>query len=301
MLDASRMDACPLDGRPLRTGPETFRDNRFGLERRIRIAWCEGCGLGITLDPPSQDELDHLYRTCYGDDGPPQLPGSTLAARVWHRLNGSLPVADQRYEGPVLDVGCNTGEILAVLRAQGLDVMGIEPNPEAAAKARTHGIEVVVSPIERAPLPESRFRSAILSQVLEHVHDPNAVLQRVRASLQEGGRAYVVVPNAGSVWRHVFGANWVHWHVPFHLWHHTATSLGLLLHQNGFRLERLRTVTPGEWLLLSLAARRNARRGVYALESLRGRFAARVALAPLGRAGDALGRGDAFFAVARAV
>lgn len=302
MLDASPMTTCPLDGRPLHVAPSELRDNRFGLPHRARIAWCEGCGLGVTIDPLPQEQLDHLYATWYGDDdGPPQLPGTSLAAHVWHRLNGSLPVADQRYEGPVLDVGCNTGEVLAVLRARGLEVMGIEPNPEAAAKAGAHGIDVIVSPIETAPLPEGRFRSAILSQVLEHVHDPAAVLQRIRPALADGGRAYVVVPNTGSIWRSVFGDDWVHWHVPFHLWHHTRESLTLLLEQNGLRIEKLRTFTPGEWLLLSLAARRNARRGTYRLGPLQGRFAARLALAPAGRTGDAFGRGDAFFATARAV
>lgn len=301
MLDGDRMTACPLDGIPLVPGAEALRDNRFGLPHTIRIGWCPSCGLGVTLNPPSQDELDGLYATCYGDDGPPQLPGSSLAARIWHRVNGSLPVADQHFASPVLDVGCNTGEVLAVLRARGLEVMGVEPNPSAAAAARAKGLEVILAPIETAELPPARFGSAILSQVVEHVHDPHAVLRRVRPSLVDGGRIFVVVPNAHSLWRGVFGDDWVHWHVPFHLWHHTQTSLALLLEQTGFRLESARTFTPGEWLLMSLEARRNARNGVYRLSTFRGRFGRRLALAPAARAVDALGRGDALFAIARAV
>jgi SAM-dependent methyltransferase len=292
--------SCPLDGAELRGDGEYLRDNRFGLLHQIRIAWCPSCGLGVTIDPPSQEELDRLYAGCYGDDGPPQLPGSTRGARLWHRVNGSLPVSDQDFEPPVLDVGCNTGEVLAVLQQQGLEVMGIEPNPAAAEAARALGIHVVVSPIESAPLPEARFRSAILSQVLEHVRDPPAVLRRVRPAIADGGRIYVVVPNAGSLWRGVFGSDWVHWHVPFHLWHHTRTSLALLVEQNGFRVESVRTFTPGEWLLMSLEARRNARHGVRQLEPFRGRFGRRLAIAPVGRLVDVFGRGDAIFAVARA-
>jgi SAM-dependent methyltransferase len=216
-------------------------------------------------------------------------------------LNGSLPVADQNFESPVLDVGCNTGEVLAVLKGRGLEVMGVEPNPTAAEAARAKGLEVITAPIEAVELPPARFRSAILSQVVEHVHDPKAALCRVRPSLVDSGRAYIVVPNARSLWRGVFGDDWVHWHVPFHLWHHTQTSLGLLLEQTGFRLESARTFTPGEWLLMSLEARRNARNGVYRLSSFRGRFGRRLALAPVARAVDAAGRGDALFAVARAV
>jgi SAM-dependent methyltransferase len=295
------MTSCLLDGSPLRVEPAWLRDNRFGLPHTIQIGWCDSCGLGVTLDPPSQDELDRLYATWYGDDGPPQLPRTSFSARLWHRVNGSLPVAEQEFEGPVLDVGCNTGEVLAVLRGRGLETMGIEPNAAAAGSARAKGLDVVVSLIEDAPLPEGRFRSAILSQVLEHVHDPPAVLRHIHPAMTEGGRLYIALPNAESIWRTAFGEDWAHWHVPFHLWHHTRRSLGLLLEQTGFWLESVRTVTPGEWLLLSIDAKRNARRGIYRMETFRGRYLARLAVAPAGRLFDALGRGDALFAVARAV
>jgi SAM-dependent methyltransferase len=291
---------CLLGCGPLVVGGERLRDNRYGLEREIRIAWCRVCGLGATVDPPAQGELDELYRTLYGDEKTEaQIPATTLAARIWHHVNGSLPLADQRLDGPVLDVGCNRGEVLLVLRSRGLEVTGLEPNPVAAAAARAHGLEVIEAQIERADLPESRFGSILLSQVLEHVHDPHGVLRRLRPALRPDGRLYIVVPNMESVWRRAFGPDWVHWHVPFHLWHHTRRSLELLLEQSGFRLECTRNVTPGEWLLMSIEARRNARRGVYVLEPFRGRFARRLAVAPLGRAADVAGRGDALFAIAR--
>jgi len=294
------VSTCVLGCGPLVPGDERLRDNRFGLEREVRIGWCPVCGLGATLDPPAQAELDALYESCYGDgDGPPQVPSASPAARLWHRVNGSLPLADEHLAGPVLDVGCNRGEVMLVLRARGLEVTGLEPNPVAAAAARAHGLDVIEQPIERAELPAGRFASILLSQVLEHVHDPHAVLRTLRPALQDDGRLYIVVPNVDSVWRRVFGPDWVHWHVPFHLWHHTRRSLELLLEQTGFVLERSRNVTPGEWLLMSLEARRNARRGVYVLEPFRGRYGRRLALAPVARAADLAGRGDALFAVAR--
>lgn len=290
---------CPLDATRLSVDDTPLRDNRFGLDRSIRIGWCPSCGLGVTIDPPSQAELDHLYSTCYAaDGGPAQRPGSSRAARAWHRINGSLPVVDAPLDGPVLDVGCNTGGVLLVLRERGLDVTGLEPNPQAAAVARAQGLEVIEQPIESADLPRERFRSVVLSQVIEHVQDPHAVLRHVRSSVAPGGRIFLVVPNADSIWRHVFGVGWVHWHVPFHLWHHTRRSLALLLEQSGFRLERTRTVTPGEWLLMSIEARRNARVSRFELEPFRGRFGRRLAVAPAGRIGDALGRGDALYVVA---
>jgi SAM-dependent methyltransferase len=169
----------------------------------------------------------------------------------------------------------------------------LEPNPVAAAFARRRGIEVVNEPIEDAELPVSHFGSILLSNVLEHIRDPLAALRRLHPALRPNGRLYVVVPNARSFWRWIFGTNWAHWHVPFHLYHHTRRSLVLLLEQSEFRAVRIRTLTPGEWLLLSLDAQRNARREQNRLEHFAGRYVARLALAPPARAVDAVHRGDA--------
>jgi hypothetical protein len=104
---------------------------------------------------------------------------------------------------------------------------------------------------------------------------------------------FVVVPNASSVWRRVFGPDWIHWHVPFHLFHFTEDALRKLCAQCGLELVSSRNVTPGEWLLMSLEARRNARRGSYELERWTGRYGRRLLVAPAGRIADALHRGDA--------
>src|SRR5664279_5923786 len=97
------MVMCPLGCGPLEPDTKRLRDNRFGLDREISIGWCPSCGLGVTLDPPSRDDLETLYATCYGDgedaaEDRPQVPGTSRAARAWHRINGSLPVADEHME-----------------------------------------------------------------------------------------------------------------------------------------------------------------------------------------------------------
>lgn len=276
-----------------------LRDNRFGLPHTIQIGWCDRCGLGVTLNPPSRDELNRLYATTYADEATVgRVPRTGFAARAWHRVNGSLPLTDRPLAPPVLDVGANTGESLLALRERGIEAVGLEPNPNAVAIARAAGLEMIEAPIEGAELPPERFGSVLLSQVLEHVDDPAPVLQIVREALRPDGVVHVVVPNARSFWCSLFGPDWVHWHVPFHLYHHTERSLSLLLAQNGLRVTALRNVTPGEWLLMSLEARRNARRGRYELEPFEGRYWRRALLAPAGRLFDALRRGDAIVAEA---
>src|SRR5262249_21705675 len=191
---------CPLGCAQLVPDPTRLRDNRMGLPYEVEIAWCPVCGLGVTLDPPSRAELAGLYERHY-DAGGGRVPRTGALARAWHAVNGSLPLTDMVREGPVLDVGSNTGEALVALRARGLEVVGLEPNPEAAATARGYGMEIIDRPIEEAELPNGRFATVLLSQVLEHVESPHAVLRKVLPSLQEQGVVLVVVPNAESVWR----------------------------------------------------------------------------------------------------
>lgn len=292
------MRSCPLGCGPLKRDETPLRDNRLGLPHVVHVAWCSVCGLGVTLDPPPRDELDELYEKCYVAGGERHVPRTGALARAWHAVNGSLPLTDLVRSGPVLDVGCNTGEALVALRARGFDVLGLEPNPEAAAVARGYGLEIIEAPVEKAELPKGRFGAILLSQVLEHVENPHAVLRRARAALRPNGAVHIVVPNAGSVWRRVFGAHWVHWHVPFHLYHYTEAALGKLCGQCGLRLRGSRQITSGEWLLMSIAAWRNARQGRFRLESFSGRYGRRLLVAPAGRLSDSLRRGDAIVAEA---
>jgi SAM-dependent methyltransferase len=290
---------CPLGCATLRPGGRTLHDNRFGLPHEVRIGWCPECGLGVTLDPPTRTELADLYEREYPEEG--RVPRAGRVARLWHAVNGSLPLVERVREGPVLDIGCHTGETLVALRARGLAVVGLEPNPTAAERARARGLDVIEAAIEEAELPAGRFRSVLLSQVLEHVEDPHAVLEKAREALSPAGTLFVIVPNAGSAWARLFGPDWAHWHVPFHLYHHTERSLRRLLDQAGLEVGRVRNMTPGEYVLMSLAAWRNARQGRYELEPFGGRYGRRLLVAPAARLLDAVGRGDALYAEAQPV
>lgn len=285
---------CPLGCGSLRTDGTILRDNRFSLPHTVRIGWCDACGLGVTLDPPSRGELDELYARTYAEESTVgRVPRTGTAARLWHRVNGSLPLTDRHLVPPVLDVGANTGETLLALRERGLEATGVEPNPRAAEIAAGYGLDIIAAPIETAPLPQEHFGTVLLSQVLEHVDDPVAVLEIVHGAMQSRATAYAIVPNARSAWRSVFGSHWVHWHVPFHLFHYTASALHLLFGQTGFKILRIRNVTPGEWLLMSMRAARNARRDVWQIEHFEGQYGRRLLIAPLTRLVDAVGRGDA--------
>jgi SAM-dependent methyltransferase len=73
----------------------------------------------------------------------------------------------------------------------------------------------------------------VLSDVLEHLADPGAALDRVRQVVDPGGLLYVTVPDAGSGVARLLGRRW--WSVlPMHTQYFTRASIELLLRRTGF-------------------------------------------------------------------
>jgi SAM-dependent methyltransferase len=79
-----------------------------------------------------------------------------------------------------LDVGCGNGAFLDRARRAGWDVMGVDPDPVAVQAARCRGLNVQRGSIEC--LDADTFDVITLNHVIEHVHDPVAVLRRCRKS-----------------------------------------------------------------------------------------------------------------------
>jgi|SRR5579862_7675872 SAM-dependent methyltransferase len=99
----------------------------------------------------------------------------------------------------ILEIGCASGQTLAYMRDQGADlVVGIECSPDAAAIAKSRGVEkIIVGDIERmeVDLEPSSFDLLIAGHVLEHLADPWTALRRLRRFLRPGGQLVGGLPN----------------------------------------------------------------------------------------------------------
>lgn len=101
----------------------------------------------------------------------------------------------------VLDVGCASGYLAKELTARGCSVVGVEPDPEAAAQARAHCHEVICAGVESLDTIYSRFESfdvVLLGDVLEHLANPEAVLTLLKRYLKPGGYFVISVPNVAN-------------------------------------------------------------------------------------------------------
>ncbi len=100
----------------------------------------------------------------------------------------------------VLDVGCGGGELLQLLRDEkGCDGRGIEIGAEGVAACLARGLPVMQGDADRdlGEFPPDSFDYAVLSQTLQAVRAPRAVLE---ALMRLSERAVVAFPNFGH-WR----------------------------------------------------------------------------------------------------
>jgi 2-polyprenyl-3-methyl-5-hydroxy-6-metoxy-1,4-benzoquinol methylase len=101
----------------------------------------------------------------------------------------------------ILDVGTAGGYLGKVWSAAGHSVTGIEYDAAAAEKARGYYDAFQVADIESFEFPWRReFDYIVFADVLEHLRDPAAVLERCMPALKESGKLIISVPNI---------ANWI--------------------------------------------------------------------------------------------
>jgi 2-polyprenyl-3-methyl-5-hydroxy-6-metoxy-1,4-benzoquinol methylase len=112
-------------------------------------------------------------------------------------LIGRVPDSARR----ILSVGCGWGQTEAELVRRGRRVTAIPLDEVIAACAQARGIEVVEADFETAfrTLAGRKFDCLLLSEVLQHLEHPPAILERLARLLAPGGAVVGSVPNFSAL------------------------------------------------------------------------------------------------------
>jgi 2-polyprenyl-3-methyl-5-hydroxy-6-metoxy-1,4-benzoquinol methylase len=142
-----------------------------------------------------RDRLYESYATQHSG------PGSADATGISYRRD-IRPLLPAPSAGPVVDIGCGSGQLVRCLIADGYDAAGIDVSPEQVAIARAAGLATVRLGDYRELLRERPGELAAVTgtDLLEHLTKPEvlATFDAVAAALRPGGRFVARVPNAVS-------------------------------------------------------------------------------------------------------
>ncbi|MFC1658647.1 class I SAM-dependent methyltransferase [Candidatus Omnitrophota bacterium] len=109
-------------------------------------------------------------------------------------------------DGNFLDVGCGRGVYLYLLKTWGWNAYAVEPSKETAENVINNlGVDVFNGVLEESNFKDNFFDVVNLNHVLEHVHDPTAILQTISRILKEDGLLMIRVPNAWSLPGYIIG------------------------------------------------------------------------------------------------
>jgi 2-polyprenyl-3-methyl-5-hydroxy-6-metoxy-1,4-benzoquinol methylase len=96
----------------------------------------------------------------------------------------------------VVDLACGEGYGSDVLAGSAYSVVGVDANPDAHEHARLRyrapNLRFVRAMVETYSEP---CDAVVFLQTIEHVHDPDGVLENVKGMLRAGGMAFVSTPN----------------------------------------------------------------------------------------------------------
>jgi SAM-dependent methyltransferase len=109
-------------------------------------------------------------------------------------------LAATRFAGPLrwLDFGCGNGGTLAVGRALGFEMIGVEPSATRRAEAERVGVPVFASLDAMEGELKGRFHAVSMEQVLEHLTDPLGTLRVLHERMEDGAVLHVAVPDCSG-------------------------------------------------------------------------------------------------------
>ncbi len=218
----------------------------------FHIYRCENCGTGFLNRPPHVKWLQSIYQysgqaltqpitladvLAREDEFPNCKVDAERMSEHANRLNSSANRC-------ALDIGSGFGFYTQALRKAGYGTVSINPGKyENEVFKSLNGDEPIEMMFENYD-PSQQFGVVVMSQVLEHMLEPNRAINKVASLLASGGVLACAVPNYDSFLVKLLGTKdnaclWVPEHVNFF----TESGLKLLAERNGFHVVKMEQIT----------------------------------------------------------
>lgn len=197
----------------------------------------------------SSDELEAFYGGAYfqGEYGYKDyqsladMKRKTFAARLT-RLEKQFALRGGHSGRHLLDVGCADGLLVRTACARGWAGWGLDISLSAIKSARDSAASevdrarLIDGVLEKVDLRPGSFDAIVMSDMIEHVHNPVSVLQRARELLADDGVLLIETPQAQGLMHKLMGRRWPMYRPPEHLLYFSTEGLRSALSRAGFAL-----------------------------------------------------------------
>jgi len=140
----------------------------------------------------------------------------------------------------LLDVGCNLGTFLHQAKAQGFQVVGVEPDRAAAEAGALAGLDIKWGYLQEMGFADASFQVVTLFEVIEHLTDPIALMRECRRVLARSGRMFITTGNTRSWTVEFLKGNWDYFALkPGHISFFNPESMARLAEKAGLQVVRI--------------------------------------------------------------
>jgi SAM-dependent methyltransferase len=231
---------------------KNFHYTESAKHKEFDIYRCESCGTGFLNRPPAMQWLQSIYQ--YSGQALTQaITLDDVLTRETEFPNCKVDAERMSYladwfnisgYGKALDIGSGFGFYTQALRKLGYRTVSINPGEyENEVFRNLNGDEPLAVMFESYESSE-QFGVVMMSQVLEHLLEPDQAINKVAGLLAPGGVLACAVPNYDSFIVKLLGTkdNACLW-VPEHVNYFSEEGLRVLVERNGFSVVKVEQIT----------------------------------------------------------
>jgi 2-polyprenyl-3-methyl-5-hydroxy-6-metoxy-1,4-benzoquinol methylase len=219
-----------LDGAEI--SAEAYRCTSMSHQKKPQVVQCLSCGLAAAGEMPASQELDQLYFDVVDQT---YLKNQDARVRTFAHamatIDPYLPAA-----GRMLEVGAYCGLFMQEAKKRGWQVEGVEPSRWAAEQAKASGLVIHQGTLETCmDRVQGDSDVIVMWDVLEHLADPMAELNRLNSLLDDDGVLCLSTLDVDTWFPRLLGRRWP-WIMDMHLFYFGHDVTQDMLGRAGFEL-----------------------------------------------------------------
>jgi 2-polyprenyl-3-methyl-5-hydroxy-6-metoxy-1,4-benzoquinol methylase len=238
---------------------DIFKSKDYTSSNEIfQLIKCDNCSLIITSPRPNEENIRKYYESI--DYISHSAKTESFFNKIYF-LARNIAITNKRklieqYNpvGKLLDIGCGTGSFIRYMKQNEWEPTGVEPS----AKARKIAQETAIDIVEKIEdIKDQKFNVITMWHVLEHIHDVNKTILKIKELLKSDGTLFIAVPNYKSYDAKYYTTTWAAYDVPRHLWHFSQEIIKKLLQKHNLEVISIQPMKMDSFYVSLLSEKNN--------------------------------------------